>query len=68
MQINFHQGSELLPKSPVQTPVKTHKPASPANLKTASTPLSNAPSVEDIDPQELFDNFSKIVTITYSDQ
>jgi hypothetical protein len=57
----------------VETPVKkTHKDGFHSHLKTAESPTmphsANKLSVADIDAEELFENFSRIVTISESNE
>lgn len=75
MQVSLDQNNLLqVPQQQeghsVETPVKRSKGAFHSQLKTAETPtmsLSAAkPSLAEVDAQELFDNFSRIVTVSES--
>ena len=57
--------------SGVETPVKKNKLGFHSHLKTAETPNADMSaskrSIADVDAEELFDNFSRIVTISESE-
>ena len=56
----------------VETPVKRSKVGFHSNLKTAETPnmpvSESKPTLADVDAEELFSNFSRMVTISETEQ
>lgn len=72
-QTDFLKVSQHSHSHTVETPVKkNHKNESHSHLKTADSPtmLQSASklSIADIDAEELFENFSRIVTISESNE
>ena len=77
MQVSLNMENLLFPDRSaeghtVETPVKKNKTGFHSNLKTAETPnmgmSEGKPTLADVDAQELFDNFSRIVTVSESEE
>lgn len=77
MQVSLNMENLLFPDRSaeghtVETPVKKNKSGFHSNLKTAETPnmgmSEGKPTLADVDAEELFDNFSRIVTVSESEE
>lgn len=76
MQVSLNMENLLFPDRSaeghtVETPVKKNKSEFHSNLKTAETPnmgmSEGKPTLADVDAEELFDNFSRIVSVSESE-
>lgn len=76
MQLSHHHNILELRHSKdshaIETPIKKSKPSSHSDLKTAESPnmqfSASKNSIADVEAEELFDNFSRIVTISESNE